>query len=298
MTLVIGLPLSACCAYAETVNCTPITSVPYVISSSGVYCLVSDIVTAMTSGNAIEIQSNSVTIDLNGHKLGGAAAGLATQAIGIYALNRSNTTIMNGTIRGFQRGVYLQDASNNWSNSSGSVVKDLRVDLSTNAGIIVEGRGNVIKDNFITNTGGSTVSLHAFSVLSKGAGARVINNDIVGTATTVLYNDAKGISVYWGKGAIIENNRVTNTTSPTGTAYGIHVEESGASSVIANHVSNDEIAQYAVGIFVGGANSNVRDNTISNVQYGLYTNGAKYMGNMVSGATTAYTGGTAGTGNM
>src|SRR5262245_29056235 len=86
-------------ALAETTNCTAITSVPYVITVQGVYCFTDNIATTMSSGNAIEIQANNVTIDLNGFKLGGLAAGLGTSARGIYANQRQNITVRNGIVR-------------------------------------------------------------------------------------------------------------------------------------------------------------------------------------------------------
>ena len=70
-------------AQAETVNCTPITTLPAVITVQGIYCLTGNLSTAMTSGNAIEIQTNNVVLDLNGFKLGGLAAGSGTGAAGI-----------------------------------------------------------------------------------------------------------------------------------------------------------------------------------------------------------------------
>jgi len=51
----VGLVLSAASARGETVNCTPVTSVPTTIAASGVYCLTTDLDTSMTSGNAITI---------------------------------------------------------------------------------------------------------------------------------------------------------------------------------------------------------------------------------------------------
>ena len=98
-------------AQAETVNCTAITSLPYTISTQGVYCLTDHLSTAITTGNAITINTNNVVLDLNGFKLGGLSAGLGTQAHGIYAYQRQNITIKNGTVRGFFIGIYLDDFS-------------------------------------------------------------------------------------------------------------------------------------------------------------------------------------------
>ena len=60
---------------AETIDCTAITSPPYVIATQGVYCLTGNLSTSITTGSAIEIQANNVTLDLNGFKLGELVAG-------------------------------------------------------------------------------------------------------------------------------------------------------------------------------------------------------------------------------
>src|SRR5262245_9719378 len=101
------LALGARSAWAETIQCTAIASLPYTISVQGVYCLAGDLSTGMTSGSAIVIATNNVVLDLNGHRIGGLAAGPGTQATGIYANDRQNITIRNGTIRGFYNGIYL-----------------------------------------------------------------------------------------------------------------------------------------------------------------------------------------------
>ena len=75
-------------AQAETTECTVITSLPYTISTQGIYCLKGNLATSMTSGNAIEINTNNVVIDLNGYKLGGLGAGPGTTARGIHAYQR------------------------------------------------------------------------------------------------------------------------------------------------------------------------------------------------------------------
>jgi hypothetical protein len=113
------------------VNCTPITVLPAVIIVQGIYCFTGHLATAITSGNAIDIQTNNVVLDLNGFKLGGLAAGLGTNAFGIRADNRQNITIKNGTIRGFLAAIVLIDAGT----SQGHVVEDMRADQNTFVGI-------------------------------------------------------------------------------------------------------------------------------------------------------------------
>ncbi len=93
---------------ADTTNCTEITAVPMVITVQGIYCFKANISTNIASGNGIEIQTNNVIIDFNNFKLGNLAAGAATSAIGVYALNRKNIILRNANIRGFMEGVFFR----------------------------------------------------------------------------------------------------------------------------------------------------------------------------------------------
>jgi len=87
-------------------NCTGfITSLPATISTQGTWCLNKDVSTAVTSGAAITIAANNVTLDCNDFKLGGLAAGLTTQAVGVYALDRFNISVRHCNIRGFYFGI-------------------------------------------------------------------------------------------------------------------------------------------------------------------------------------------------
>src|SRR5262245_33393285 len=132
--------------HAETTQCTVISSLPTTITVPGIYCLASDFNLNLASGAAIAINTNSVVIDLNGHKIGNLGAGPGTVAYGIHATQRQNITIKNGTIRGFLLGVFLND-STPFTTSQGHVVEDLRVDQNTYVGLDILGTGNIVRRN-------------------------------------------------------------------------------------------------------------------------------------------------------
>ena len=141
----------------ETTFCnTYITSLPYTITMQGHYCFNRNLSTAMTSGAAIAVNADFVVLDLNNFKLGGGAAGPATQTVGILGVNRSNITIRNGNIRGFLVGIRL--AAPDASLSQNNLVENNVLDGNTNKGIDLRGRSNVVRNNIVTNTGGSTVT--------------------------------------------------------------------------------------------------------------------------------------------
>jgi hypothetical protein len=194
-------------AWAETVNCTAITSVPAIITVQGIYCFTGHLATVITSGNAIDIQTNNVIVDLNGFKLGGLAAGLGTTAIGIHALDRQNVTIKNGTVRGYLRGIQLETAGA----SQGHIVEDIRADLNKFVGIEVDGAGNIVRNNQVVTTGGSTTfgpNASANGILILGSGARVLNNDVIDTSKAGT-GTATGINFSAATAALAVNNRIT-----------------------------------------------------------------------------------------
>jgi hypothetical protein len=80
----------------------------------------------VASGKAIEIITNNVVIDLNGHRIGGLTAGAGTHSWGIYADQRQNMTIRNGTLRGFYYGISLQDLSP-YTISQGHIIEEIRM---------------------------------------------------------------------------------------------------------------------------------------------------------------------------
>jgi hypothetical protein len=248
---------------AETINCTPVTSLPATISTQGIFCLTANLATNISSGIAIEITANNVTLDLNGWKVGGQAAGTGTTATGIYS-TAANVTIKNGIVRGFLYGIHLL--------GRGAVVRDMLIDQNTTIGIHVDGEGALIEHNRVVDTGGNTVggNVNVFGVyaISSSVGARISNNTVSGlTATNAGYEYGIYAS---GADSTVRDNVVSDSAKPTGggTSYGIYQDQSIAVN-----------------------------NTVSNFDIGLNNTGGIYAHNTVYNCTTAYSGGTAGAGN-
>ena len=214
LPVMLAVAWGAVAARAETVDCTPITALPAVITVQGIYCFTGNLQTAITSGNAIDIQTNNVTLDLNGFKLGNLAAGPGTTAVGIHATNRQNITIENGTIRGFFVGISLAGGGA----SQGHVVEDIRADQNTFVGIEVHGSGNIVRNNQVVATGGSTCCADAIAIGIRviGAGPRVLNNDVIDTMT-VGTGTTTGILFASVTGGLAVNNRIT--VAGTGIEY-------------------------------------------------------------------------------
>ena len=220
-------------AHAETFHTcgTIINSIPAVISSQGVYCLSHDVSTAITSGNAINVTVNNVTIDCNGYKIGGLAAGSSSLTIGINAdATRQNITIRNCGIRGFYEGIDLKGGA-------GHLVEDNRLDNNLYVGIEVDGDNNRVRRNAVYDTGGYA-SGASFGII---ASADVVGNIVSGVMPVAANTNSLGIGL---SGANQASDNVISGVVPSGSglAYGISTGSYGAvlrdNTIIADSTTN------------------------------------------------------------
>jgi parallel beta-helix repeat protein len=242
-----------------------ITSVPVVITTQGTWCLKTDLSTAINTGVAITIATNNVTLDCNDFKLGGLAAGIGTQTIGIYAQNSLNTTVRHCNVRGFIRGLYFQGSS-----SGGNVVENNRFDSNTYIGIIVEGNGTVVRRNRVFNTGGSTLASSAYGVITN-YDVDVVDNTVSGVAATVGFNGgAVGINaIANSSGRIIGNGVRGLHKDGGGLAEGIYNTSSDRVTLRDNDVVGDASASSVAGLTCTSSNGRAKGNSISGFVTGL-----------------------------
>lgn len=167
-------------AHAETTNCTAIDALPYAIAAPGIYCLTADFDVNLAAGAAITIDSSHVVLDLNGHKIANGA-GDATQAYGVYALNRTSLTVRNGTLIGFLIGVNIKDTSGGYATTQNCIVEDVRANFNKYQGLNVEGKMNVVRNNHVLYTYGTTLwgaNVSAYGIRVVGPSPRVLNNEV------------------------------------------------------------------------------------------------------------------------
>lgn len=99
---------------------TIISELPYTISQPGAYYLTTNLSSSTLNANGITINSDHVTLDLNGFELAGYDDGTAGDGIYIMGL-QTNIVIRNGTIRNWR------DEGINGVNTSGSIFENLRL---------------------------------------------------------------------------------------------------------------------------------------------------------------------------
>jgi hypothetical protein len=263
LALPLSIPESAHAAESYD-NCTGfITSIPTVITTQGTWCLKHDLATAMTSGAAIIVNTNNVTIDCNDFKLGGLAGGVSTSVYGIEADSRLNISVRHCNIRGFLYGVFLHGSS-----GGGHAVEDNRFDGNTYIGVLVVGDGSVVRHNRVFETGGSTLIADAFGILAFNS-VDILDNTVSGaTATSGDNGDAIGIYTSSDTDGSISGNRVRRLIKDGGgLAVGIEI----ISDVHVAVRDNDLMGPGNFGLLCGVGTSNARDNMIGGFTTGLST---------------------------
>ena len=191
---------SAIPARADTFDaCTGfVDSVPVAITSAGVWCLRQDLSTSISAGAAVSIEANNVTLDCNGFKIGGLAAGHASLAYGVAATDRSNLTVRHCHVRGFHTGIRIEGGSRH-------VVADNRVDQSLSFGIqVYPATASVVARNLLYRTGGGSSQSYVFGILANG---RVVDNVVTGMRARRPDSGLYGI-VIDGAPGVVQGNLV------------------------------------------------------------------------------------------
>jgi len=243
-------------------NCTGfIDALPATISTQGTWCLRKDLSTSITSGNAITVATNNVTIDCNDFKLGGLAAGLGTSALGIRADNRVNITIRQCVLRGFWSGSFIQDGA-------GTLIEDNRVDNSTTVGLWVDGDNSILRRNHVSDTGGNTGG-NVAGIISQGDNTLIADNVVSGvTGTSDVDGESRGIA-FSGYAGLIRGNYISSILPGAGVAKGI-AGTVGYMTIIEQNVIINPVATAGRGMDVSAAsnrpvclNNRVRNFTVS-----------------------------------
>jgi nitrous oxidase accessory protein NosD len=204
-----------------------IASLPAVITTQGTFCMKQDLSTSSTTGSAITVHANNVTIDCNGFKLGGLGAGPSTGATGITAQGRLNTMVRDCKIRGFAVGVALD--------GGGHVVEGNVFEAIRATGLYVEGDGSLVRDNRILDTGPS-YSAHVRGMYVVGD-VDVVGNTVAGVEATDFGEEtahAFGIFLAGSTGSRVRDNQVRGLlaegaggTSAIDTTFSQHVDIRG-----------------------------------------------------------------------
>jgi len=259
----------ACVCFAATqsiaaesyANCTGfIDSVPATIATQGTWCLRKDVATGLATGTAIAVATNNVTIDCNGFKLGGLAAGADTETVGIKAYDRSNITVRNCTVRGFHYGGMFA--------GPGHLVEGNRFDANTYAGFSINGSSAIARGNLVVGTGGSTVSPGSIGIVAFD-GIHLEDNTISGVAPAAgSGGPAVGIRMFSGPGSIVGNRIRGLVPDGAGIARGIQKSGSSPALIVGNDIAGAGDAS-GIGIECSDVRNRYRDNVVTGLGTGF-----------------------------
>jgi hypothetical protein len=250
-------------------NCTGfISTLPAVITTQGTWCLKQDLTTGISSGNAITINTDHVTIDCNDFKLGGLAAGLATQAYGIYADTRVGETVRHCNVRGFRAGILMV---NTGGTGGRHLIEDNLLGGNTRIGVSIAGNGTVVRRNRVFDTGGSTVVASAIGIITNDS-ADIVDNLVSNVTATAGGNGfAEGIYTYNGTAGSISRNRIRGVVADgTGIATGIVNVSNGRLFIRNNDLVGNGIAG-SVGLSCDNSSTRTKGNVISAFATGIST---------------------------
>lgn len=196
--------------------------------------------------HGIIIGADGITFNLNGHTINGVAAAAGDKA-GVFLLNRTGVTVMNGTVSNFDVGVAIDGGSGN--TVTAMTARDNIGGTGTMGGdgiAIMSSSGNRIVNNQVINNGPySGVGLYARR-----------DGDHPGTPGPVRNNLIQGNSIQSNK---ISRNRV----NPNGTDNdGIRLENDVAFTTISNNNINDSGLD-GIALFADTADNVVTGNQVT-----------------------------------
>lgn len=242
-------------------SCTGmITSLPATISTPGIWCLGNHVATAITSGVAISVEADDVTIDCNDFKVGGLAGSVNTNTVGIGGTDRLNTTVRNCVVRGFIEGIRLAGTS------AGAVIENNRLDFNTVAGISLAGSSHLVRNNRIFDTGGRPASLRSDGIVSTADFSRIEDNSILRMQVAGDDGDVVAVTSLGNACEIARNNVSGLFADDTGEAVGIDTGASVGSSIHRNQLLS-RVLVTGTAILAGA------DNQCGNNSYAGWTSG-------------------------
>ena len=188
-------------------QCQPIAAVPYAVSAPGTYCVTADLVTAQTSGGAIEVNADNVVIDFQGHTVDNTSAGLRTLAEGVHALNRQGITVRNARLVGFYVGVHLDITTD----SRNHVVENNRFDHCRFKAIQLEGYDNIMRGNLVMDVGGAGHHCDGVSACENqmNGSVQAYNNTIINVGVGEDEASPDGMMLYC-RNTIAIGNRIAH----------------------------------------------------------------------------------------
>ena len=258
-------------AAAKLEKRTPISSLPFTISTAGSYYVTANL-TGVANQNGISVNTSNVSIDLMGHTISGAA-GSQTGIIG--APGADNITVRNGSVVGWaarglsvagtrvrvERVTATANATAGIFAGAAAVVVDCIAAENGAEGIILNAEGVVYRCDARFNgsngiqAGGSSVVSHSVARDNRAIGILLVANATAQECTST-FNRSNNIQAN-------SSSLVARCTANFGEADGINL---GPQSLVLENVCRGNIG---AGIRAADERNRIEGNTVSGNTFGI-----------------------------
>ena len=205
-------------AFADTTDCTTITSLPKAITAPGRYCLAASLASDSTAPAKIDIRSSNVLLDCNDHQISYTGAP-GSNGFGVRIPTRNDVTVRNCRFVNFGTAIEV-------ANSRRVLIDSNHADGSLTAGIRVNGYELDVRENTVTNTLGA----NGLVVQALADGSAQVRHNVVSRVLPAS-GPATGIRVGGGGRVLLRDNIVREVGGPTNTQSAAIVVASSASLV-------------------------------------------------------------------
>jgi hypothetical protein len=190
---------------AQTVTATPITTIPFVITTSGNYYLPANLTGTAFAGAAITITASQVYLDLNGRTISDSTP--TNFAYGILVFNQVDVTIQNGDIDNYYIGVFF--SPNSTDVNAKNTAKNLRLNNDGIGVFSLSGTSNLVKDCIIDK---GDIGI----LFSQDSGSRAEDNILENQAASEEFGQGIALMSMGSLGIVFDNNVVEKGTNALG----------------------------------------------------------------------------------
>jgi len=190
---------------AQTVTATPITTIPFVITTSGNYYLPANLTGTAAAGAAITITASQVYLDLNGKTISDSTP--TNFAYGILVFNQVDVTIQNGDIDNYYVGVFF--SPNSTDLNAKNTAKNLRLNNDGIGVLSLSGTSNLVKDCIID---GGDIGI----MFSQDSGSRAEDNILENQKASEEFGMGVALVSTGSLGIVFDNNVVEKGSNALG----------------------------------------------------------------------------------
>jgi parallel beta-helix repeat protein len=209
-------------------------------------------------GSGLVIGAGNLTLDLNGHTIGGDGAG---DDSGIDNTGHDGVTITRGSVTRFALGVLIAGASEN-------SIRQVSVADSHHVGIVVSesvkvhlAKSSVVASNFagiVIERGSVEVKIEKTTSAGNGlSGIAVLESSDVEIAKSALTGNAAGVGVEGSPRTLIERNSVSGNSED-----GVLIREGSDHSLVSENTVTENT--FGVTLDLGSARNVVTHNSVRN----------------------------------